>query len=107
MLYLLMFTVYAGVLMFKLAWVRYIFMIFVPLLLIGVWSISRQRRVARDNMMLLLAKKLTYEEFIWSADAFLMILKQESPSRKRIIGNYIMAVFSAHGKSCDMPGCEI
>ena len=42
MLYLLMFTVYAGVLMLKLVGVRYIFMIFVPLLLIGVWSISQE-----------------------------------------------------------------
>ncbi len=106
-MYLLMFAAYLGVLMFNLAGARYFFSIFTPLILMAIYSIWRQRRLAKDNIVLLLSKKLTYHQFIESVDGFLMILKQQAPSRKRIIANYIMAIFSAHEKSCNMPGCEI
>lgn len=64
MSYLLMLTFYVGVLMLRLNGVKYFFTIFIPSLMIGVWSISKQRRLVNDNMILLLSKKLNYREFI-------------------------------------------
>lgn len=64
LLYLFMFTIYVGIMMFDLVGARYFLTVFIPLLVIAGWSISRQRRMAKDNMVLLLSKKLNYKEFV-------------------------------------------